>query len=439
MDSLTANIVEFIDVLRTAGVRLSISESMDAVEALKHVDIINRSEVKAALSACLAKSEEERRLFSEAFDVFFIPKQDRKEYVNKTVQVIEQKKQEIIDEASRLKFQGEEIDLSNEQKMTFSGLSEDEKQSIIDFLNKTSSGKNVGPEFKPIAQNIVHGKLNSLRERKNIHEDAGVMQELFEFVPSEAGIIARDVIDAVQEDNNLLYKNIEGIKDEDIPRVIRLIRQIVDKLKRKALRKFKRTNRKARLDLKKTIKSNLSTGTALFRLKYKKRPRKKEKFLILCDVSASMYRFSGFVLQLITEMHSKAVCDSYAFSEEAEHLSLRDFVNAADFERQIKSSPVWRKGTNISRALTYILKERQSAINSSTIVLVVSDAKTLEAEKTAENLKVLESRVKRVIWLNPIPEKDWERIAGADSFRKYCTMLDCSTLERLSKACGILA
>lgn len=438
MNSLVKNVVEFIDVLRQACVRISISESIDAVDALKHVNPIDRNEVKIAMSACLAKGEEERKVFSEAFDRFFIIPGSRSEYINKRTQEIEQKKKEIMEEVSELKFQDEQIDISDDLKEVYAGLPDEEKKSIRDFLQKTSTGKNVRPEFKPVAESMVRGRLNNLKQ-KLAGAPGMPFQGILAQVPSEAGIIAGDVMENIREESSLLYKNIGDIRDEDIPRVIKLIRIIVERLKRNISRRYKKTNKKARLDLKKTIRSNLSTGGVQFRLKYKKRPKRKEKFLVLCDVSASMYRFSGFVLQFVLGMHSGvSSADSFIFSEEVEHLNMHEFINAAGFEDRIKRSPVWRRGTNINRAFSHILHERKVTINSSTIVLVVSDAKTLDADKAVKSLKALKSKVKKILWMNPVPETDWDRNKSTGGFREHCTMLDCSTLERLAGVCGRL-
>jgi uncharacterized protein with von Willebrand factor type A (vWA) domain len=78
---LLNNLVKFVHTLRAADVRVSLSESIDAVEALSCVDVLDRAQVKAALSACLAKSESERRIFAEIFDRFFIDPVEKEAYI----------------------------------------------------------------------------------------------------------------------------------------------------------------------------------------------------------------------------------------------------------------------------------------------------------------------------------------------------------------------
>ena len=62
--------LRFINDLRAAGLRISLSESMDAVQAVAAVGI-ERELLREALAASLVKEEEDRPLFDEVFARFF--------------------------------------------------------------------------------------------------------------------------------------------------------------------------------------------------------------------------------------------------------------------------------------------------------------------------------------------------------------------------------
>lgn len=432
-NSLLNNLVKFIHVLRAAGVRVSLSESMDAIQALDCVDVLDRDQVKAALSACLAKSEAERKIFSESFDRFFIDPDEKDTYISCKSKAREQKKQEIIQRATELQYQGQNLDISDELKEVYSEISIEERKSILEFLDRSSTGKNMKSHFKPITENVVKGKLNNLKKKHKKPHDHHC--GAFNSALSEAGIIAEDVTEAVREENSLLYQNLSTIDDKDMPAVIQMIKMMAEKLRKNTQNRHK-TSRKAGLDFKKTISSNIAAGGALFKLKYKRKHGQKQRILTLCDVSASMYRFSGFVLKFISSLHFEiSSADNYIFSQDIEHLNIRMFTTTMDIEEEITKSKVWKKGTDIHRAIQHILKDRFVILNSSTIVIIVSDAKTLNVTNATDSLKQLGTKVKKIYWLNPIHESEWPGIAGIDGLRQYCTMLDCSTLEKLSKAC----
>src|SRR5215208_5765940 len=67
---MRAALLHFISELRTAGLRISIAESMDAMEAVSAVGI-EQDLLREALAACLVKEEDDRFTFDEIFARFF--------------------------------------------------------------------------------------------------------------------------------------------------------------------------------------------------------------------------------------------------------------------------------------------------------------------------------------------------------------------------------
>ena len=62
---------DFIFALRGSGIRISISESTDAMRAVELMGYGDREVLKDALSAALAKSQREKEVFEECFERFF--------------------------------------------------------------------------------------------------------------------------------------------------------------------------------------------------------------------------------------------------------------------------------------------------------------------------------------------------------------------------------
>ncbi len=65
------NVVHFVRLLRGAGLPMSPAHAVDALDALRLVDIGRRDDVQAALAAILVSAPDERALFDAAFDVFW--------------------------------------------------------------------------------------------------------------------------------------------------------------------------------------------------------------------------------------------------------------------------------------------------------------------------------------------------------------------------------
>ncbi|MDD7803705.1 hypothetical protein PUR40_23510, partial [Ralstonia solanacearum] len=68
---LARNVTHFVRLLRGAGMPLAPSRAVDAIEALGHIDIGRRDDVRAALAALLVANPDERILFDAAFNLFW--------------------------------------------------------------------------------------------------------------------------------------------------------------------------------------------------------------------------------------------------------------------------------------------------------------------------------------------------------------------------------
>ena len=61
----------FIQELRTAGLPVSLTENLDAMEAVKHIPLDDREAFKYALAATLVKSNNHWKAFETVFEVYF--------------------------------------------------------------------------------------------------------------------------------------------------------------------------------------------------------------------------------------------------------------------------------------------------------------------------------------------------------------------------------
>ena len=61
----------FIQELREAGLPVSLTENLDAMEAVKHIPLEDREAFKYALAATLVKNNAHWRAFETVFEVYF--------------------------------------------------------------------------------------------------------------------------------------------------------------------------------------------------------------------------------------------------------------------------------------------------------------------------------------------------------------------------------
>ena len=69
--AITELLAGFIQELRQAGLPVSLTENLDAMEAVKHIPLEDREAFKYALAATLVKNNTHWRAFETVFEVYF--------------------------------------------------------------------------------------------------------------------------------------------------------------------------------------------------------------------------------------------------------------------------------------------------------------------------------------------------------------------------------
>src|SRR6202011_443155 len=70
MTTLRDELLRFVNEIRSAGVRVSIAETLDAMNAISAAGL-ERAPMREALAATLIKDEDDRHVFDELFARFF--------------------------------------------------------------------------------------------------------------------------------------------------------------------------------------------------------------------------------------------------------------------------------------------------------------------------------------------------------------------------------
>ncbi len=439
MEQLDYRLVNFVQLLRVLGIRISVSETLDTVAGLTYADLSNKAQVKAVLRATLLKNMDQLPLFEEAFAAFFATPEVKARLQQQRQELSQAQAEELAKAASELNFQGESLELTVEQKQLYNKIPEEGKQRIQDFLQRSSDGHRYGDKldvnFKPIVENLVSGHLDYWKRV------LGEELPLFDVVPTgddAVDEVVQDVAASLRDHHaNYLYEDLKNIQDKDLPKVNYLIRRLSKRLASRISRRYQKSKRLDQLDLRRTIRNSLSYGGSLVELKYRARPKKKPRFLLLCDVSGSMARYASFVLQFTYGLSSvlKGI-ESFVFAEDLEQVT-QDFAQGLDFEatmvRVMNNSQGWGGGTNLAKSLDTLHQKYPETVGKDTVIIILSDTKTLESRRAAHLLKGLGERVKQIVWLNTLPQKTWSQHKGVGEFRRVCSMFECYTLKQLEK------
>ncbi|HOL18473.1 MAG TPA: hypothetical protein PLY40_09355, partial [Bacillota bacterium] len=162
---LEARLAGFAARLRKAGLPLGTAELLDALRALQYVDVSQKSMVKTALKATLAKNKNHQALFERIFEDYFIPPEEHSLRAREEARRRHKLELRYEEAARSLQFKGETLRLSTEEMLLYTSLPEEQRRGLLNFVRQTNEGKNVGPQFRPLLETVVKGHLSYWRSR----------------------------------------------------------------------------------------------------------------------------------------------------------------------------------------------------------------------------------------------------------------------------------
>jgi len=418
---LENNIVRFVQVLRSLGLKIGTSETMDALNAIKSIDLTEKKQFHSALKATLIKDAVHYPLFDHAFQEFFVEAPRRESQMAEK----EAYAQGMAEAKKELEFQENNLDLDQEYFDMYGRLPQESRERIKEFLRKTSEGKNVTPKFKPVVENVIKGALEYHRSHADLPQVLPVELTGIEEIDAVLHRIAHN-----QDLGDLFFQNMASIEEKDYQEAAILIRKLARRLATRISRRYQKSAKIKRIDVRRSLRAGIKYGGTLLDLKYRQKKVQKPEILLLCDVSGSMIKYSRFTLQFMSGLSEVLPrMHAFVFADTLEKIDLRDFSLTT-----LTESDGWGEGTNLNVALRRLRNEYPGILKPLTVLIILSDTKSLEPHLAAEQLKKIRQKIKEIIWLNPLPGDQWSKYQTVGLFRRYSTMWECSSLAHLAGA-----
>jgi len=169
-----------------------------------------------------------------------------------------------------------------------------------------------------------------------------------------------------------------------------------------------------RLDLRRTIHSNISHGGVPISLVKRRRKQKPLRLVMLLDASGSMSMYTGVFLRFIHGVLDQfRQAEAFLFHTRLAHVS--DAMKEKDAGRALDRLSILAQGagggTKIGESLqTFNRWHAARVIHSRTCVMIVSDGyETGDAALLGREMAALGRRCRRIAWLNPMMA--WEGYA----------------------------
>ncbi len=432
---LDQHLVEFARLLRDLGIRVSASEIQDAMQGLVLVGLADKERVEAILQATMVKEPKQIPWFKEAFRAFFATPEQKRAWESAAAEKSASWQEKIGQSRQELRFQERELNLPEEDLAVYAQMSEEDQQRLRDFLDRSSQGMKSGipvdHSFQPVVEKVVRGSLDYWRRKLGEEDDL--------LMPPGRGDdgITSEVERALREQEiRFLAKDLKNISPEEWPQVVKLIRRLSQRLASQISRHYRAARRRGGVDIRRTVRANLRYGGVLIERRFRSRHSGRPRFVLLCDLSGSMLKYTEFVLQFVYGLASVVQgIETFAFADRLTYLtpqirkgqSFQEMVTAA----LPATGKQWGSGTNLAKSLAELLSEYAGKLSKRTVMIVVSDTQTLEPEQAATHLREVRRQVREILWLNTLPARRWSEAKGVELFQPLCQMYECYTLGHL--------
>ena len=460
----------FVAELRNAGLPVSLTESIDAMEAVKHVPLEDREAFKFALAATMVKSASHWRAFETVFEVYFstrLAPPDGGDGNGALDEVALEMLREMSGEQSGGGLEG----LTPEQlaEMLYKALMNAD-DAMIKALAKQAVARYAGMEpGRPVGgtyylyrtlrnldlegmldrmmqqaqEETDDGQLTSLEERLMHDEYQSRIEKLRQEIEAEIRrrlvadrgpeAMARTLRKPLPEDIDFMHAS-----KEELNNLRKAIAPLTRKLAVRLARK-RRHGRKGPLDFRNTVRHSLSYGGVPAEPKFKYPRPAKPEIVVVADISGSVAAFARFTLQFVYALSSQfSKVRSVVFIDGIDEVT-RLFEGVEDIGEAVhrvntEADVVWVDGhSDYGHAFEVFWQKFGKEISPKTTVLILGDARNNYHASQSWVLKEIEKRARHLYWLNPEPKSYWD--TGDSIVGEYTTHMDgvfeCRNLRQL--------
>ncbi len=428
---------EFIRALRAAEVRVSVAEAMEAHEVVARFGYTDRGLLKDALGLTLAKSQDEKALFSETFDLYFsrqpfAPTADTPPAgsepqlpppASPLADMLMANDREGL--AARMEDAARESGVANVRYFTqvnYLARRMLEQMGIRDLERLIADAASGRAEGGTGLAEALEGKRARL-----IDEARGYVERQFEiFGRNAAGQLREEMLERTP---------LATIDRRDFARMNTLIRRMAKKLASRHVRRHKRA-RRGHLDIRRTLRANMAHDAIPFTTIWKEKRIERPRIVAVCDVSRSVATSAQFLLMFLHNLN-EVLSDLRSFAFSSNLIEVEDLLDAHSVEEAIPKvlDKIGFMSTDYGRALSDLQTDFADAIDRRTTVIILGDARSNYMDPRADIMNWISQRSRRIVWLNPEPEGFWG-IGDSEMlrYRPYCHVAKtCRTVKDLER------
>lgn len=434
-------IVEFIRTLRAAGVRISVAESIDAMDAADQIGLFEREEFRNALKATLVKEHSDKDTFEHFFPLFFDTgappmfnmeqeltpdQQDMLQQALQSMMGNMDALRQLLDQMMRgQQLSKEQLDqlgnmtgLPNAdsqrqdpyyQRMMQRALGLQQLQEMLEQLEQQLQEMGMSDEAIKDIMEMMQANRDALAEQIAKYVGSSIAQQMAEQPP--------------EEKPDLMNTPFQYLSSEDVDDLRSEIKRLAARLRSRASLRQKRA-KDGKPNSRSTIRNNLKYGGVPLEIKYRER-HLKPRLVLICDISTSMRYSAEFMLTLIYELQDQvSKARSFIFIDDMHEIS--DFFRLQQpteaVHAVLDTHQPGSYNTNLGNSLNTFDHDKLDALDSRTTIIILGDGRNNYNDPRLDLAQDLRRRARRLIWFNPEPPAQWG--SGDSDMHKYAPISD---------------
>lgn len=438
----------FCALLRKNHVRVSVSELVDAVSAVRAVGLTSATDLRAALSATLVKRPGDQSTFDDLFTLYFLRGGDLARGLEGAplAKLLAELGLDEDDVERLLAVLADQATGLSAAARAGLGLGSGDILGLL-RMSGAGGGTGAGRIVSPLHIGYhTHRLLDQVGVGAAERELAKVAERVARALGEEAAralraavarnlaalrqAIRRHVQDEFEKQNRDLMQDLRlrtlsekpfsSLREDEIRKLRVEVVRLARKLRAQAAHR-PRVMRRGRLDVRRTLRRSFATGGIPFELKWRTKRKDRPRLVILCDISDSVRHVSRFMLELVYTLQELfARVRSFVFVSDLGEVT--QLFSQFEIDRAIELAyggsviPV-QANSNYGRALEIFATRHLDSVSSRTTVLVIGDARNNYNPPNAERLSEIRRRAKRLLWLNPELPGAWG--FGDSAMRDY--------------------
>ncbi|MSO58958.1 MAG: VWA domain-containing protein [Ilumatobacteraceae bacterium] len=459
----------FITELRNAGLPVSLTENLDAMEAIKHIPMEDRDAFKYALGATLVKNNAHWRSFETVFEVYFSLRgpeyaidgdKDADEFWR---EMQEQQRQgnggsggmeglsaeELMSILMKALMGGDQAmmrALARQAVQRFAGMEPGRPVGGTYYLYRTLRNLDLEAmleKLMEISRQEVGGNLTALEERLERDEHKDQIEKFKQEIESEIRrrLVADRGVEAMAKTlRKPLPEDVEFMhaSRDEMQNLKKALQPLTRKLAARLARK-RRHGRKGPLDFRSTVRHSLSYGGVPADPQFKYPRPAKPELMVVADISGSVAAFARFTLMLVYAIQGQfSKVRSFVFidglDEVTEYFRNTEDIGVAIHRVNTEADVIWVDGhSDYGHAFEVFWNKFGKEIGPKTTVLLLGDARNNYHASGSWVIKEMRQKARHVYWLNPEPKSYWN--TGDSIVSEYGTFTDgvyeCRNMRQL--------